>query len=145
MIGFKIVFWYWWALAAVLLVFEMMLPGVVFLFLAIGAAASGFVLLIASDLSLELQLVIFAVVSVVSAVGLRRTLQPGLHLIVPFVDTIGRKMNMQENVLDIPGQKVITKDNATVQVDAVAFYQVVDARARPTRSRTFISPSPTSR
>ena len=39
--SFKIIFWYWWALAAVLLVFEMMLPGVVFLFLAIGAAASG--------------------------------------------------------------------------------------------------------
>ena len=56
-----------------------------------------------------------------------RTLQPGLHLIVPFVDTIGRKMNMQENVLDIPPQKVITKDNASVQVDAVAFYQVIDA------------------
>ena len=46
-----------------------------------------------------------------------RTLQPGLHLIIPFIDTIGRKMNMQENVLDIPAQKVITKDNATVQVD----------------------------
>src|ERR1700759_4649792 len=56
-----------------------------------------------------------------------RTLPPGLHLIVPFFDTVGRKMNMQENVLDIPPQKVITKDNATVQVDAVAFYQVVDA------------------
>jgi regulator of protease activity HflC (stomatin/prohibitin superfamily) len=56
-----------------------------------------------------------------------RTLTPGLHLIVPFVDAVGRKMNMQENVLDIPAQKVITKDNATVQVDAVAFYQVVDA------------------
>ena len=56
-----------------------------------------------------------------------RTLSPGLHLIVPFIDTIGRKMNMQENVLDIPRQKVITKDNATVQVDAVAFYQVIDA------------------
>jgi len=56
-----------------------------------------------------------------------RTLPPGLHLIVPFIDTIGRRMNMQENVLDIPAQKVITKDNATVQVDAVAFYQVIDA------------------
>ena len=56
-----------------------------------------------------------------------KTLAPGLHLIVPFVDAVGRKMNMQENVLDIPPQKVITKDNATVQVDAVAFYQVVDA------------------
>ena len=72
---FKIVFWYWWALAAVLLVFEMLLPGVVFLFLAIGAAAAGFVLLIMSDLSLELQLVLFAVVAVASAVALRPTLR----------------------------------------------------------------------
>ena len=56
-----------------------------------------------------------------------RTLTSGLHLIVPFIDVVGRKINMQENVLDIPGQKVITKDNATVQVDAVAFYQVIDA------------------
>src|SRR4051812_38513452 len=45
-----------------------------------------------------------------------RTLNPGLHVIVPFIDTVGRKMNIQENVLDIPGQKVITKDNATIQV-----------------------------
>ena len=75
MSGFKIVFWYWWALAAVLLVFEMLLPGVVFLFLAIGAAAAGFVLLIVSDLSLELQLVLFAVVAVASAVALRPTLR----------------------------------------------------------------------
>ena len=56
-----------------------------------------------------------------------RTLPPGLHLIIPFMDRVGRKMNMQENVLDIPPQKVITKDNASVQVDAVAFYQVIDA------------------
>jgi len=75
MLGFKILFWYWWALAAVLLVFEMLLPGVVFLFLAIGAAAAGFVLLVASDLSLELQLVLFAVVAVASAIGLRPTLR----------------------------------------------------------------------
>ena len=75
MSGFKILFWYWWALAAVLLVFEMLLPGVVFLFLAIGAAAAGFVLLVVSDLSLELQLVLFAVVAVASAVGLRPTLR----------------------------------------------------------------------
>src|SRR5262245_43640656 len=56
-----------------------------------------------------------------------KTLPPGLHLIIPFIDIVGRKMNMQENVFDVPGQKVITKDNATVQVDAVAFYQVIDA------------------
>ena len=73
--SFQIIFWYWWALAAVLLVFEMMLPGVVFLFLAIGAAASGFFLLVVSDLSLELQLLVFAIVSVASAVMLRPTLK----------------------------------------------------------------------
>src|ERR1051325_8249992 len=72
---FKIIFWYWWALAAVLLVFEMLLPGVVFLFLALGAAAAGFALLVVSDLSLEFQLVLFAVVAVASAVGLRPTLR----------------------------------------------------------------------
>ena len=68
---FKILFWYWWALSAVLLVCEMLLPGVVFLFVAVGAAATGLVLLIASDASLEFQLVVFAIVSVVSAVVLR--------------------------------------------------------------------------
>ncbi|MBI3198294.1 MAG: NfeD family protein [Rhodospirillales bacterium] len=75
MVMFKVVFWYWWALAALLLVFEMMLPGVVFLFLAIGAAAAGAFLLAMADLSLEWQLGIFAVVAVVSAVGLRPTLR----------------------------------------------------------------------
>jgi len=68
---FKIIFWYWWALAAALLVAEMLLPGVVFLFLAIGAFVSGLLLLIASDLSLELQLAVFAIFAVLSAVGLR--------------------------------------------------------------------------
>jgi regulator of protease activity HflC (stomatin/prohibitin superfamily) len=55
------------------------------------------------------------------------TLSPGLNLIVPFFDTIGAKMNMMEQVLDVPTQEVITRDNATVAVDAVAFFQVVDA------------------
>src|SRR5215470_16839357 len=54
-------------------------------------------------------------------------LQPGLNLIVPFFDRIGRKMNMMEQNLDIPEQDVITKDNATVTVDGVAFFQVFDA------------------
>jgi membrane protein implicated in regulation of membrane protease activity len=71
MSGFTIVFWYWWALAAVLLVFEIMLPGVVFLFLAIGAAAAGVVLLVVPFTTLEFQLLVFAVFSVASALMLR--------------------------------------------------------------------------
>jgi regulator of protease activity HflC (stomatin/prohibitin superfamily) len=56
-----------------------------------------------------------------------RTLPPGLNFIVPFVDRIGRKMNTMEQVIDIPQQDVISKDNATVTVDGLAFFQVLDA------------------
>ncbi|GGB32167.1 membrane protein [Roseibium aquae] len=57
----------------------------------------------------------------------RRTLAPGLNLIVPFVDRIGHKLNMMEQVLDVPAQEVITRDNATITADGVTFYQVLDA------------------
>ena len=56
-----------------------------------------------------------------------RTLEPGLRFIIPIMDRIGSKINMMETVLDIEQQEVITRDNAMVVADAVAFYQVVDA------------------
>jgi len=56
-----------------------------------------------------------------------RTLRPGLNFIIPVIDRVGAKMNMMEQVLDVPSQEVITRDNAMVQVDGVVFYQVLDA------------------
>jgi len=58
-----------------------------------------------------------------------KTMKPGLNLIIPFVDGIGHKMNMMEQVLDVPHQEVITRDNASVTANGVTFYQVLDAPA----------------
>lgn len=56
-----------------------------------------------------------------------RTLEPGLSLIIPFVDRIGYKLSMMESVLDVPSQTVISKDNAAVTADGVVFYRIMDS------------------
>ena len=105
MFGFKIVFWYWWALAAVLLIMEMTLPGVVFMFLAVGAVAAGLALLVVADTSIEIQLVIFAVISAASAVVLRPVLrrlqnEAGPNKLNVRADAmVGRTMVLDEPIL----------------------------------------------
>jgi len=58
-----------------------------------------------------------------------RTLKPGITILTPFFEAIGRRVNMMEQVLDVPRQEVITKDNVQVSVDAIVFIQVMDAAA----------------
>jgi regulator of protease activity HflC (stomatin/prohibitin superfamily) len=55
------------------------------------------------------------------------TMSPGLHFLIPVMQGVGRKVNMMEQVLDVPSQDVITRDNAVVKVDGVIFFQVLDA------------------
>jgi regulator of protease activity HflC (stomatin/prohibitin superfamily) len=57
----------------------------------------------------------------------RASFNPGFHLILPFVNQVGHKVNMMERVLDVPSQEVISKDNAVLTVDGVVFFQVLDA------------------
>ncbi len=56
-----------------------------------------------------------------------KTLEPGLNLIIPFIDRIGFRLSMMESVLDVPSQTVISKDNAAVTADGVVFYRIMDA------------------
>src|SRR5262245_27939575 len=56
-----------------------------------------------------------------------RTLNPGLHILVPVMERVGAKMNKKERVMDIPSQDIITRDNAMVTVDGVTFFQVLNA------------------
>lgn len=67
-----------------------------------------------------------------------RTLKPGITILTPFVERVGRRINMMEQVLDVPRQEVITKDNVGVQVDGIVFIQVIDAAASAYRVSNLI-------
>ncbi|MDE7226196.1 MAG: peptidase, partial [Ruminococcus sp.] len=54
--------------------------------------------------------------------------QTGLHILVPFIDRIAGKVSLKEKVVDFKPQPVITKDNVTMQIDTVVFYQITDAK-----------------
>ncbi len=56
-----------------------------------------------------------------------RLLRPGFHVLVPFIERVGSKVNRMEQVLDVPSQEVITKDNAMVRVDGVVFFQIQES------------------
>lgn len=56
-----------------------------------------------------------------------KTIRPGIHFLIPYIDKIGARVNMMERVLEVPSQEVITRDNAVVKVDGVVFFQVLDA------------------
>ena len=56
-----------------------------------------------------------------------KTMRPGIHFLIPYIDKVGAKVNMMERVLEVPSQEVITRDNAVVKVDGVVFFQVLDA------------------
>jgi regulator of protease activity HflC (stomatin/prohibitin superfamily) len=57
-----------------------------------------------------------------------QTLSVGIHFVIPFVDRIAKKVSIKEQVIDFPPQPVITKDNVTMQIDTVVFYQVTDPK-----------------
>jgi regulator of protease activity HflC (stomatin/prohibitin superfamily) len=96
------------------------------------------------SMSIALVLVVLAVVVLTAAIKIvpqgfeftverfgryTRTLKPGMTFLMPFVEAVGRKINMMEQVLEVPQQEVITKDNVGVKVDAIVFIQVMDAAA----------------
>lgn len=115
-----ITFWYWWIFAVLLVILETLAPGVIFLWLAISAAALGFTLLVVTDLAWQYQFLLFAVLSIVSVAGgrtwVKRHPTPSEH---PTLNRrgeqyVGRRFTLSEPIVDGIGK--ITVDDSTWQV-----------------------------
>ncbi len=74
----------------------------------------------------------------------QRTLDPGLSLLVPFIDRLAAAVDLREQVVSFPPQPVITEDNLTVSIDTVIYFQVTDAKAATLRDRRTSSPQSSS-
>ena len=91
---------------------------------------AGVILLVAIILASNFRIVPQANAYVVERLGAyKQTWEVGLHFLVPFIDRVERKVNLKEQVADFPPQPVITKDNATIQIDTVVFFQITDPKA----------------
>ncbi|MEG2039039.1 MAG: SPFH domain-containing protein, partial [Oscillospiraceae bacterium] len=87
------------------------------------------VILILVLLTTNIVLVPQAMVYVVERLGAYNgTWETGLHFKIPFVDRVAKKVSLKEQVVDFKPQPVITKDNVTMQIDTVVFFQVTDAK-----------------
>ncbi len=90
----------------------------------------GVILLIAILIASRFRIVPQANAYVVERLGAyKQTWEVGLHFLVPFIDRVERRVNLKEQVADFPPQPVITKDNATIQIDTVVFFQITDPKA----------------
>ena len=88
-----------------------------------------FVFIVLALLVANIKIVPQAVVYVVERLGAYNgTWQTGIHIKIPLIDRVARKVSLKEQVMDFPPQPVITKDNVTIQIDTIVFYQITDAK-----------------
>ena len=96
--------------------------------IGVSTVAVAFALLVVVTLAIGIRTIPQGYVHTVERFGrYHRSLEAGLGLIIPYVERIGRRVNIMEQVVEVPSQEAFTRDNAGVRIDAVVFYQILDA------------------